>query len=60
MDYHTASQTSFLSTNKDLFDKAKVAYPTDRWTWTDVLNAAIKIRALGPSIFGIYQPINVQ
>lgn len=43
--------------NKDLFDKAKVAYPTDKWTWTDVLNAAIKIRALGPSIFGIYQPI---
>ncbi|MBP8658154.1 MAG: extracellular solute-binding protein, partial [Fervidobacterium sp.] len=43
--------------NKDLFDKAKVAYPTDKWTWTDVLNAAIKIRALGPTIFGIYQPI---
>ena len=43
--------------NKDLFDKAKVGYPTDKWTWTDVLNAAIKIRALGPTIFGIYQPI---
>ena len=26
--------------NKGLFDKAKLAYPTDAWTWTDLQNAA--------------------
>jgi multiple sugar transport system substrate-binding protein len=43
--------------NKDLFDKAGVEYPTDDWTWADELEAAKKIRALGPMIFGINQPI---
>jgi multiple sugar transport system substrate-binding protein len=43
--------------NKALFDQAKIAYPTDSWTWADELAAAQKIRALGDNIFGINQPI---
>ncbi|MCR4403028.1 MAG: sugar ABC transporter substrate-binding protein [Firmicutes bacterium] len=43
--------------NKDLFDKAKVSYPTASWTWADVDRAAQKIRALGKDIFGLSQPI---
>lgn len=43
--------------NKDLFDKAGVAYPADSWTWTEEQAAAEKIRALGKDIFGISQPI---
>ncbi|MFZ5923976.1 MAG: ABC transporter substrate-binding protein [Bacillota bacterium] len=44
--------------NKDLFDKAKVAYPTDKWTWQDVIEAGKKIRALGDDIFGIIQGVH--
>lgn len=43
--------------NKDLFDKAGIAYPTNDWTWDDQLEAAKKIRALGKNIYGLYQPI---
>ena len=43
--------------NKDLFDRAGVAYPTDDWTQADLQVAAEKIRALGDDIFGIWQPI---
>ena len=43
--------------NKDLFDKAKLAYPTNDWTWTEEQAAAEKIRALGKDIFGISHPI---
>lgn len=43
--------------NKDLFDQAGVAYPTDDWTQDDLQAAAEKIRALGDDIFGIWQPI---
>ena len=43
--------------NKDLFDQAGVAYPTDDWTQADLQVAAEKIRALGDNIFGIWQPI---
>lgn len=43
--------------NKDLFDKAGVAYPTSDWTWADELAAAEKIRALGDDIYGIFRPI---
>ena len=44
--------------NKDLFDKAKVSYPTDEWTWEDAMGAAEKIRALGDDTFGYYHPIS--
>lgn len=43
--------------NKDLFDKAGVAYPTSDWTQDDLQKAAEAIRALGDDIYGIYQPI---
>ncbi len=43
--------------NKDLFDQAGVAYPTDDWTQADLQIAAEKIRALGEDIYGIWQPI---
>ena len=43
--------------NKDLFDQAGVAYPTDDWTWDDAMDACEKISALGDDIYGIYQPI---
>lgn len=43
--------------NKDLFDKAGLAYPTDDWTWKDAEAAGQKIRALGPNYFGFYRPL---
>ena len=43
--------------NKDLFDKAKVDYPTSQWTQDDLQKAAEAIRGLGDNIYGIYQPI---
>lgn len=43
--------------NKDLFDRAKVAYPNEKWTWKDVVEAGRKIRALGEDIFGLSQPV---
>ncbi|WP_274651041.1 ABC transporter substrate-binding protein [Paenibacillus humicola] len=36
-------QTLVLYYNKDLFDKAHVAYPTADWNWDDFLNAARKL-----------------
>jgi multiple sugar transport system substrate-binding protein len=49
--------TVVLFYNKDLFDQAGIAYPAPDWTWTDAREAALKIRALGPDIWGIYGPI---
>ena len=50
--------TVLLIYNKDLFDKAKVDYPTDDWTWNDAMNAAKKIRALDKNTYGYYQPLS--
>ena len=50
--------TVLLIYNKDLFDKAKVDYPTDDWTWNDAMNAAKKIRALDKDIYGYYHPLS--
>jgi len=50
--------TVLLFYNKDLFDRANVPYPTNDWTWDDVLEAAKKIRALDENIFGYYRPIS--
>ena len=44
--------------NKDLFDQAGCDYPTNDWTWADMLEAAKGIRALDDSIFGLYRPIS--
>ncbi|MFZ2780819.1 MAG: sugar ABC transporter substrate-binding protein [Rectinemataceae bacterium] len=49
--------TVLLIYNKDLFDKAKTAYPNDSWTWKEEQAAAEKIRALGKDIYGISHPI---
>lgn len=49
--------TVVLIYNKDLFDKAGVAYPTADWTWNDELEAAKKIRALGNDTWGMFQEV---
>lgn len=43
--------------NKDLFDKAKVDYPTAEWTWEDELAAAQKLTNKDEKIWGTYAPI---
>lgn len=43
--------------NKDLFDEAGIPYPDGSWTWTEELEAAKAIRALGDDYFGIFRPI---
>lgn len=43
--------------NKDLFDQAKIDYPTADWTQDDLQRAAEAIRALGDDIYGYYQPL---
>lgn len=43
--------------NKDLFDQAKIDYPTADWTQDDLQKAAEAIRALGDDIYGYYQPL---
>ncbi|WP_099224575.1 ABC transporter substrate-binding protein [Listeria costaricensis] len=45
--------------NKDLFDKAGVAYPTSDWTWADELDAAKKITDADNKIWGVSQPITM-
>jgi multiple sugar transport system substrate-binding protein len=49
--------TVLLFYNADLFDQAKVAYPTADWTWDDAMNAAKAIHALGSDTWGIYSPV---
>ncbi len=44
--------------NNDLFDKAGAAYPTDDWTWAEMLEAAKKVRALSQDTYGLYRPIS--
>ncbi len=39
--------------NKDLFDAAGVAYPTDDWTWEDVREAAKQLTKADRSQFGV-------
>lgn len=41
--------------NKDLFDKAGVAYPTADWTWKEELEAAQKLTK--DNVFGCFAPI---
>lgn len=44
--------------NKDLFDQAGVATPTDSWTWADEKAAAQKLTDKSKGIWGDYQPIS--
>jgi multiple sugar transport system substrate-binding protein len=49
--------TVVLFYNRDLFDAAGVEYPTDDWTWNDVLAAAEAIADEPNRVWGIYQPV---
>ena len=40
-------QVGVLFCNKELFDKAGVAYPTDEWTWEDLKASACTVDAGG-------------
>jgi multiple sugar transport system substrate-binding protein len=46
--------------NKKLFDEAGVAYPTDKWTWNDMLAAAKKITNTEKGIYGFGAPLDMQ
>jgi multiple sugar transport system substrate-binding protein len=49
--------TVVLFYNRDLFDAAGVAYPTDDWTWEDVISASEQITDAENRVWGIYQPV---
>lgn len=51
-DYDTIG----LFYNKDLFDKAKVKYPTADWTWDDVRDAAARLTDSAGGVYGIGAP----
>lgn len=44
--------------NKDLFDKAGVAYPTNAWTWADEKAAAEAITDKKAGVWGDHQPVS--
>lgn len=44
--------TSCLYYNKDIFDQAGVAYPTDDWTWADVEKASKEIQSKVENVNG--------
>jgi multiple sugar transport system substrate-binding protein len=52
-----------LAYNKDLYDEAGVDYPTEAWTWDDLLDAATKLTRTtsdGQQTYGIYSVNNIQ
>ncbi len=49
--------TVVLFYNKDLFDKAGVAYPTKAWTWKEELEAAKKLTDTSKKVWGDFQPV---
>jgi multiple sugar transport system substrate-binding protein len=50
------AQSWIFAYNKKMFDDAGVAYPTDDWTWDDVLAAAKKITNADANKWGILTP----
>lgn len=50
------AQGFMFAYNKKMFDDAGVKYPTDDWTWDDVVNAAKEITKPGTSTWGILAP----
>ena len=40
--------------NKDLFDKANIAYPNDDWTWDEFIFSAREIAKINEETFGAY------
>ncbi|WP_417564061.1 extracellular solute-binding protein [Microbacterium sp.] len=53
----TSFSNVVLFYNKDLFDKAGVAYPTADWTWSDEMAAAKKLTDKKAGVWGDYQPV---
>ena len=52
-----------LAYNKTMFDEAGVKYPTNDWTWDDLLSAAQKLtrkNAQGQQTYGMYAVNNAQ
>ena len=49
--------TVVLFYNKDLFDKAGVAYPNKSWTWKEELEAAKKLTDASKKVWGDFQPV---
>jgi len=47
------AQPQIFAYNKKMFDEAGVAYPTDDWTWDDMLAAAQKITKADQNKWGI-------
>jgi len=45
---------------KDLFDRAGLPYPTNEWTWDDLLNACRRISDPGSGVYGIQLAIGEQ
>ncbi|MDR3242301.1 MAG: sugar ABC transporter substrate-binding protein [Lactobacillaceae bacterium] len=45
--------------NKDMFDAAGVAYPTNEWKWADETAAAEKLTNASKSIWGTYSPVTM-
>lgn len=53
--------TCALWYNKELFDKAGVAYPTDDWTWDDMKQASEKLKDnMGEGVYAIGAPVDFE
>ncbi len=52
--------TNALWYNKKIFDAAGVDYPTDDWTWDDMVAAAAKLTDASKGIYGIAAPLDFQ
>jgi multiple sugar transport system substrate-binding protein len=48
------AQSHVFAYNKTLFDAAGVSYPTDDWTWDDLLAAAKKLTDPKKNTYGVY------
>lgn len=46
--------------NKELFDNAGVAYPTEDWTWEDMVEKAKALTDAAAGIYGIVAPLDPQ
>lgn len=46
--------------NKEIFDNAGVAYPTDSWTWADLKENAAKLTDESKGIYGMCAPLTWQ
>lgn len=53
--------TAALWYNKELFDKAGVEYPSDDWTWDDMLAASEKLKGnMGEGVYAIGSPVDFE